>query len=66
MPSKKQAIKAAIGGALMGIGAIMAYGCNIGQGLTGISTLSVESMIAFAGMFTGTAASVVWMEKHSS
>ena len=65
MPSKAQAIKSVIGGSVMGIGAIMAYGCNVGQGLTGISTLSVESIIAFSGMFTGTALGVIWMEKHS-
>ena len=56
---------AAIGGSLMGTGAIMAYGCNVGQGLTGISTLSVESILAFAGMFIGTAATVKWMEKNN-
>lgn len=57
--------KAILGGSLMGIGGIMAYGCNVGQGLTGISTLSFESMLAFAGMFFGTAASVKWLEKNS-
>ncbi|MCK4865958.1 MAG: YeeE/YedE family protein [Gammaproteobacteria bacterium] len=56
---------AAIGGSLMGTGAIMAYGCNVGQGLTGISTLSVESILAFTGMFIGTAATVKWMERNS-
>lgn len=56
---------AAIGGSLMGTGAIMAYGCNVGQGLTGISTLSVESILAFAGMFIGTAVTVKWMEKNN-
>ena len=64
-PDKASVIKAVIGGSLMGIGAIMAYGCNVGQGLTGISTLSVESIIAFSGMFTGTALSIIWMEKKS-
>ena len=56
---------AAIGGSLMGIGAIMAYGCNVGQGLTGISTLSIESILAFSGMFAGTAATIKWMERNS-
>ena len=54
-----------LGGSLMGIGGIMAYGCNVGQGLSGISTLSFESMLAFSGMFIGTALSVKWMEKNS-
>lgn len=63
---KVGAIKfAVIGGSLMGVGAIMAYGCNVGQGLTGISTLSFESMLAFSGMFLGTAGMVKYMEKKA-
>lgn len=53
------------GGALMGIGGIMAYGCNVGQGLTGISTLSVESLFAVISMFAGTYLAVRWMEQRS-
>lgn len=56
---------AVIGGSLMGIGGIMAYGCNVGQGLTGISTLSLESILAFSGMLIGTAGTVKWMDKKS-
>jgi len=56
---------AVLGGSLMGVGAIMAYGCNVGQGLTGISTLSLESILAFSGMFIGTAATIKLMEKYS-
>jgi hypothetical protein len=37
----------------MGIGATVAYGCNVGQGLTGFSTLSLESLLAVIGMFVG-------------
>lgn len=65
-PPKVGAYKFAIlGGSLMGIGGIMAYGCNVGQGLTGISTLSLESILAFSGMFIGTASMVKYMEKNS-
>lgn len=56
---------AVIGGSLMGIGGIMAYGCNVGQGLTGVSTLSLESILAFSGMFIGTAGTVKWMDKKA-
>lgn len=63
---KAGAFKLAIlGGSLMGVGAIMAYGCNVGQGLTGISTLSLESILAFSGMFIGTAGMVKFMEKFN-
>ncbi|WP_415236019.1 YeeE/YedE family protein [Sneathiella sp.] len=42
-----------IGGALMGIGGIMAMGCTVGQGISGVSTLSLGSLIAFASIFVG-------------
>jgi hypothetical protein len=37
----------------MGIGGVMAFGCSIGQGLTGISTLALASFIAVAGILAG-------------
>ena len=42
-----------IGGLLMGVGGALAMGCSIGQGLTGLSTLSYVSMIAFGGILFG-------------
>lgn len=42
-----------IGGALMGVGGVTAMGCTIGQGLSGISTLSLGSFLALAGILTG-------------
>jgi hypothetical protein len=33
----------------------MAYGCSVGQGLTGLSTLSLSSLIAVAGILAGAA-----------
>jgi uncharacterized protein len=46
-----------IGGAvLMGSGGAMAYGCSVGQGLTGLSTLSLASFVAVAGILLGSAA----------
>ncbi len=44
------------GAALMGIGGVMALGCSVGQGLTGLSTLALPSFVAVAGIFIGTAA----------
>ena len=64
-PRKGMAKMALIGGSLMGIGGIMAYGCNIGQGLSGISTLSVESLLAVIGMVLGVGIVTKWMEKHA-
>ena len=36
-----------------GSGGAMAYGCSIGQGLTGMSTLALASFIAVAGILVG-------------
>ncbi len=41
------------GALLMGVGGVTALGCTIGQGLSGISTLSITSFIAVASMIGG-------------
>ena len=38
-----------VGGVLMGFGGVTALGCTIGQGLTGISTLALGSLLAVGG-----------------
>src|SRR5256886_6605609 len=35
------------GGALMGFGGVLALGCTIGQGVSGLSTLALGSFLAF-------------------
>ena len=40
-----------IGGALMGTGGILAIGCTVGQGLTGLSTLAFSSALAIISIF---------------
>lgn len=42
-----------VGAVLMGVGGVAALGCTIGQGLSGISTLSVGSAIALAAIVAG-------------
>jgi uncharacterized membrane protein YedE/YeeE len=44
-----------IGAVLMGFGGVLAVGCTIGQGITGVSTLALGSMIALAGIIFGSA-----------
>jgi len=41
------------GAILMGIGGVLALGCTIGQGLTGMSTLALGSLIALGSIITG-------------
>jgi hypothetical protein len=48
-------LRSAGGAALMGAGGVMAFGCSIGQGLTGISTLALGSFVAVAGILSGSA-----------
>ena len=47
-----------LGGAMMGVGGVMALGCTIGQGVTGIATLSVGSIIALASILAGGALAI--------
>jgi hypothetical protein len=54
--SPRHMLRSAGGAALMGAGGAMAYGCSIGQGLTGLSTLALPSFIAVGGIMLGTAA----------
>ncbi len=42
-----------VGGALMGVGGVVAIGCTVGQGISGLSTLSVGSLIATASIVGG-------------
>jgi uncharacterized protein len=54
--SPRHMLRSVGGAALMGAGGAMAYGCSIGQGLTGLSTLALASFVAVAGILLGTAA----------
>jgi uncharacterized membrane protein YedE/YeeE len=54
--SPRHMLRSAGGAALMGAGGVMALGCSIGQGLTGLSTLALASFVAVAGILLGTAA----------
>ena len=54
--SPRHMLRSAGGAALMGAGGVMAFGCSVGQGLTGLSTLSLASFVAVAGILIGTAA----------
>lgn len=54
--SPRHMLRSMSGAALMGIGGAMAFGCTIGQGLTGMSTLAFASAVAFIGILFGTAA----------
>ncbi len=53
-PQPKRMMHQALGGAMMGIGAVVARGCNIGNSLTGLGILSLTSLVATVFLILGT------------
>jgi uncharacterized protein len=53
--SAKDFINHAVGALLMGIGGVLSMGCTIGQGVTGISTLAIGSIVTFLAIVFGSA-----------
>jgi uncharacterized membrane protein YedE/YeeE len=51
--SPNETLRYASGGALMGIGGVLAGGCTIGAGLGGGATLSIAALLALASIVTG-------------
>ena len=49
-----------VGSLLMGVGGITASGCTIGQGLSGLSTLSLGSFVASAAIIAGAVLALRW------
>jgi len=49
-----------LGAVLMGVGGVTAMGCTIGQGLSGLSTLSLGSLIAVAAIMAGAVLALRW------
>jgi uncharacterized membrane protein YedE/YeeE len=47
-----------LGAILMGFGGVTALGCTIGQGLTGLSTLAIGSLLTFVAIIVGCVAAV--------
>ena len=44
-----------VGGILMGFGGVLAMGCTVGQGITGVSTLAVGSILSLVSIIFGCA-----------
>ncbi len=47
-----------LGSVLMGVGGVTAMGCTIGQGLSGISNLSLNAIVALAAIVLGAVVSL--------
>ncbi len=52
-PPVDELLSVCVGSIMMGFGATVAGGCNIGQGLTGASTLSIGSIVAILFIILG-------------
>lgn len=55
--SPQHMLRSISGGVMMGAGGALALGCTIGQGLSGLSTLAIPSVLAVAGIVLG-----AWIE----
>lgn len=53
--SRQDMVSHLVGGGLMGFGGILGLGCTIGQGVTGMSTLSMGSLITLTMIIFGSA-----------
>ncbi len=54
-----------LGGAMMGVGGVLALGCTIGQGITGMSTLALGSLIAWLSIMAGGYLGIKYLEEGS-
>ena len=57
-----------VGATLMGVGGVTALGCTVGQGLSGLSTLSLTSFVAVPAIIAGAVAALrfqVWRIERS-
>lgn len=51
-------VRHVVGGLLMGFGGVTALGCTIGQGVSGLSTLALGSMLTTAAIIAGASATM--------
>jgi uncharacterized membrane protein YedE/YeeE len=53
------------GGAVMGVGGVLALGCTIGQGITGMATLALGSALAWLAILAGGYLGIKYLEQGS-
>ena len=63
VPNIHSILRHIIGATMMGIGGILALGCTIGQGLSGMSTLALGSLISLISIITGGAFGIKYLEE---
>lgn len=53
--NRSEMVSHLVGAALMGFGGVLSFGCTIGQGVTGMSTLAMGSILALTSIIFGSA-----------
>jgi uncharacterized protein len=53
VPARGELVKGAVGGAMLGVGAMLALGCNIGGFFSAVSALSLSGFGMMVGLFAG-------------
>lgn len=61
VPKAGRLLQSGIGGLLLGFGAQLAGGCTIGHSLTGLSVLSLGSIVTTAGILLGAWGTAYWL-----
>jgi len=54
-----------VGAALMGAGGVVAFGCTIGQGISGLSLLGLGSLITTVAIVAGTWLGLAWLTRQA-
>ncbi len=52
-----------LGAMMMGVGGVMALGCTVGQGITGVSTLALGSFVTFGAIVAGAVVGLKALER---
>jgi uncharacterized membrane protein YedE/YeeE len=67
VPPRGELVKGAVGGAMLGVGAMLALGCNIGGFFSAVSALSLSGLGMMIGLFAGAIVGLrylVWELSH--
>jgi len=59
-------IRHLLGGLLMGVGGVMAMGCTIGQGLSGLSSLNLGSLLVVLTIVLGASLTLKWQLRQAT
>lgn len=62
----RDVLRSVFGGALLGVGGVLAMGCTVGQGVTGLSTLAAGSVLATLSTVAGVVLAVTLEYRYAA